>query len=282
METPTQIFPTVINTEGVHLNGEIPAVAPTPSPTKTKLQVETTGKDSSSESSKENSEDDEALPKKDVEELKVLQYPDAGKRRKVAVEDALESDVVTIMPHVKEGRIRTEYEDSVTAVHMKVQEELTGRSQLKVRGYTKYLNCPDYIRRRHEIINGKIDEWRKASLDLLDRVENDRVLGDIYSPGCFFRQRTWAEKIIPNIMLGIDKFSTISVDVLNTDALIHYLDGVDTREEAVFVYHISNCEHFELCVKPMSRANDFTIETIFDHIYGRAFGKRVKVSRLIG
>jgi hypothetical protein len=186
------------------------------------------------------------------------------------------------MPHVKEGWIKKEFEDSVTAVHVRVGEEMSGRVQSRVKGYTDYLKCQDYLRRRHKIINGKINEWCKAILDLLQHVENDWLLGDIYCPGCFFRQRTWVEKIIPNVILGINNFKTITVDVLNIDALIRYVDGVDMREEKIFVFHISNCEHFELCVKLKSMANDFTIETIFDHVYGKAFGKRVKAGRLLG
>ncbi len=220
--------------------------------------------------------------KKDIKVLPVLQYPEAGKRRKIEVDDEDDTQVVAIMPHVITGRIRTEFEDSATAAHIKVEEVVTGRAYLKVQGYTNYIKDFDYIRRRHEVILGKISEWRKATLDLLDRVEGDKVLGDVYSPGNYFRQRTWAEKIVPIVMVGISTFHTISIDVLNCDALITYVNGIDTLEEANFVYHISNCKHYELCVKPMNAANDFTIETIFDHVSGKAYGKRVKVARLLG
>jgi hypothetical protein len=220
--------------------------------------------------------------KKDIEVLPVLQHPEPGKRRKIEVEDEDDTEVMAIMPHVITGRIRTEFEDSATAAHIKVEECVSGRAYLKVQGYTNYIKDFDYIRRRHEVILGKISEWRKATLDLLDKVEDDEVLGDIYSPGNYFRQRAWAEKIIPMVMLGISSFHTIAVDVLNCDALITHVKGIDTLEEANFVYHISNCEHYSLCVKPMGTVSDFTIETIFDHVSGKAYGKRVKVARLIG
>jgi hypothetical protein len=220
--------------------------------------------------------------KKDIEVLPVLQYPEAGKRRKIEVDDEDDTEVMAIMPHVITGRIRTEFEDSATAAHIKVEEVVTGRVYLKVQGYTNYIKDFDYIRRRREVILGKISEWCKATLDLLDHVESDEVLGDIHSPGNYFRQRTWAEKIIPMVMLGISAFHTISVNVQNCDALITHVNGIDTLEEANFVYHISNCEHYLLCVKPMSTANDFTIETIFDHVIGKAYGKRANVARLLG
>jgi hypothetical protein len=276
MDVPTQICSIVESTDGaMKPNNDEEAhagvVTTIPSSTTKKEHTENSSENNSSisNSSNENSEEDQGHLPKEVKELPVFQYPDTGKRRKIGVEDQLDSDIVTIMPHVKEGKIKKEFKDSVIAAHVRVGEEMSDRVQLRVKGYTDYLKWQDYLRRRHEIINRKINEWRKATLDLLEHAKNDWVLGDNYCPWCFFRQRTWAEKIIPNVMLGINNFKTITVDILNIGALICYVDGVDTREEAIFVFQISNCEHFEFCVKPKAMANNFTIETIFDHVYGK-------------
>ncbi len=78
MDVPTQICAVVDSTDGV--NGRVTV---SPSTTKKERTENSSESNSSSNSSNENSEEGQGHLNKEVEEIPVFQYPDAGKRRNI-------------------------------------------------------------------------------------------------------------------------------------------------------------------------------------------------------
>jgi hypothetical protein len=231
------------------------------------------------------------IPSRSTEDLYIhthhKQIVPMGKKRKVDVQDEDDNSVGTVMPRV----FATERElpdnasalaqmtyndhDRVTNLTWTIANPSVLKTTINVEGYTNYITDPDYIRKRHEIINGKIHEWRKATNDLLTRVESDDVMQDIYQPWCFVRQQTWVDKKVGKMMYGIEQYTKMPVDVLHKKALLQHVHGIDSEEEADFVFNICSSEEFKLIVKPMENTNDFTIMTVFDTGYTKGYGKTI-------
>jgi hypothetical protein len=108
---------------------------------------------------------------------------------------------------------------------------------------------------------------------MLDCVEGDKVLGHNYDPDCYVNQRMWCHKNVSDIMLGIGSMVKLPVDILNQEALLTLVSGINTKQEADFVYHIANSEHFALVVEPMTTRSDLMIDTIFNERIRRSYGK---------
>jgi hypothetical protein len=140
---------------------------------------------------------------------------------------------------------------SIQAYKWTIGDDKSAKTVLYVKGYTNFVTDLDYINRKHAIINGKINEWRTAQIDMLDRVEGDKVLGHIYDPDCYVNQRMWCHKNVSDIMLGISSMVKLLVDIFNLEALLTLVSGINTKQEADFVYRIASSEHFALVVEPI-------------------------------
>jgi hypothetical protein len=110
---------------------------------------------------------------------------------------------------------------------------------------------------------------------MLERVEGDEVLGLIYRPSCYEHQRNWCYTNVTGIMLGISMMQKLPVDILNREALVTLVSGIDTKQEADFAYRTANSQHFAVVVEPMMTRNDFRIDTIFDKKIRKTYGKIV-------
>jgi hypothetical protein len=207
--------------------------------------------------------------------------PKAGKKRKVDVEDADDSSVVVVTPRVRTGPDQAILTSGDAPSIQWEVTEVSGTTYVPVSGYSNYITDPEYIELRKSVLLGKIDEWRNASLQLLGLVElkdAQREGGALYdTPGCYFKQRRWAEHVIPAIMTGIRDFTKVPVEIMNQESLFHLVPGISSIEAADFVYHISKCRKFEIIVTPMPDCNDFRIETEFDRSTTRAYGKNTKL-----
>jgi hypothetical protein len=198
------------------------------------------------------------------------QYPPIGKKRRVSLEDEDHNTVSTIMPRVE---MKNERSTDPSEIGWTVDEGDAWHTLVRVPNYTNFVTDIDYVTKKHAIINGKMDEWRKAQSDLLDKVQGDPVMGPIYKEECYVNQRQWVEYKVPEIMLGIGEFTKFSIDILHREALLQFLPGVEDKEQADFVYRIATSDHFELDVEPMTDRSDFTIDTIFNERIRRTYGK---------
>jgi hypothetical protein len=76
-------------------------------------------------------------------------------------------------------------------------------------------------------------------------------------------------------LYAIEQYTKMPVDVLHKKALLQYAHGIDSEEEADFVFNICYLDQFELNVKPMDNMNDFNIMTVFDTGYTKGYGKTI-------
>jgi hypothetical protein len=232
--------------------------------TKQTLQIEAAPEEVILETDDDKHQDDENSYEED-------QYIPIGKKRRVGLEDEEDNTVHTVMPRVKV--VHKHSPNDGNNIGYSVDEADTWYTVVPVPDYTNFVTDIEYINKKHEIINGKLDEWRKATMRLLDRVENDPVMGNIYDQDCFGNQRKWVSVKVAAIMLGISEFTKLPIDLLRREALIQLVPGIDNKEQADFVYRIASSQHFELAVEPMRNKNDFTIDTIFDEQVRRTYGK---------
>jgi hypothetical protein len=72
--------------------------------------------------------------------------------------------------------------DRVTNLTWTIENSSVLQTTINVEGYTNYITDPDYIYKRHAIINGKIHEWHKATNGLLTCVKCDDVMKEVYQP----------------------------------------------------------------------------------------------------
>jgi hypothetical protein len=169
--------------------------------------------------------------------------------------------------------MKNEMSSDMSEIGWTVDEGDVWHTLVCVPNYTNFMTDIDYVKKKHAIINGKMDKWRKAQSNLLDRVQEDPVMGPIYSQECYMNQRQLVDYKVPEIMLGIGEFTKFSIDILHREALLQFLSGVEDKEQADFVYRIANSNHFELDVEPMTDRSDFTIDTIFNERIKRTYGK---------
>jgi hypothetical protein len=118
-----------------------------------------------------------------------------GKKRKVDVQDEDDNSVGTVMPCVFATECKLLLDDPNALAQMTYNDHdrvinftwtITNPSVLQttinVEGYTNCITDPEYICKRHAIINGKIHEWHKATNDLLTHIESNDVMQDVYQP----------------------------------------------------------------------------------------------------
>jgi hypothetical protein len=202
-----------------------------------------------------------------------LKHPRVGEPHKVFILDEDDTSIETVIPRVmrtqrvlNKAQINDpDYDHYIAHICWKVKEDSSCKTVIGIPGYSKFLVDPEYyIVKRHGVLNGKIDEWRKASIDLLNKTEEDEILGHTYSPSCYLNQQTWIETKIPIIMKGIQKFLHFAVDTMHERALMQHVEGVNIEEEANFVFNMCTSNNFYVVIKPLRKEKTNTVVTVFD------------------
>jgi hypothetical protein len=127
-------------------------------------------------------------------------------------------------------------------------------------GYTKHLQCPEYIRNRNAQVNGRITRWRTGTLKLLEQVEQS----GLYLVEDYENQYKFADKIIGKLQECLNEVKVFPIDILNKEALLQYVRGVDDEEVADFTYKIANCQTFCLITISESNFRSFQVITRFN------------------
>jgi hypothetical protein len=93
-------------------------------------------------------------------------------------------------------------------------------------GYTKHLQCPEYIQNRNAQVNGRITRWRTGTLKLLEQVEQS----GLYLAEDYANQYKFADKIIGKLQEGLNNVNVFPIDILNKEmyTLFAYILKLDT------------------------------------------------------
>ena len=170
---------------------------------------------------------------------------------------------------------------TVTWNYMKAMRGSQGMTEVSVRGYEKHRCDPDYVRAHHAAVNGMISEFRKGTLNIYKELKTattksraGRKLNDT-----LHRQAKWAAVDIPRLQVGLSKYNTFCVDMLNAEYLMTHVQGCIDEELAFFLIKMANCKSFSLASKPLRGSNQaytcYDIVVCFDdgvtrHMFGNA------------
>jgi hypothetical protein len=138
-------------------------------------------------------------------------------------------------------------------------------------GHQLYVD-PDYVSVDHQKLIGMIKQWKLIVLDIIKEMEEEWE----YSWFAFKEQHNWAKTQLDPLMVGISKFSMVSIGLLNAEAVIDLVEGINDEEKADFVIKLARCKCCEIALVRHDHLNNCSIVTIFDEDSKRkiAYGKK--------
>jgi hypothetical protein len=105
-----------------------------------------------------------------------------------------------------------------------------------------------------------IKQWKMLVLDIIKEMEDEWE----YSFFAFREQYHWAKTELDPVVMGLSKFKLISVGLLNIEAVIELVDGVENEEMADFVINLCRCKTCEIALIRHDALNNCSVVTIFD------------------
>ena len=152
-------------------------------------------------------------------------------------------------------------------------------TRIPVPGYINFLSDPEFVKKHHQVVNGKILRWRAETMSLISELVHDGRFKESELLDQFIFARTDAYEV----MTGVATHTTLPAGCLNHYALRNYFHGIDSREKADLLHQMSVCHTFEIIVhvKQVKDSNyrEVQIHTRFNGWLIRAYGFRTKDSR---
>jgi hypothetical protein len=85
-------------------------------------------------------------------------------------------------------------------------------------------------------------QWKMPVLDIIKEMEDEWK----FSWFTFRDQHNWAKICLDPVMIGVSKFNMIFIRLLNIEAVIELVDGVDNEEKANFIIKLAKCKCCEI------------------------------------
>jgi hypothetical protein len=147
-----------------------------------------------------------------------------------------------------------------------------GRTVVSVKNYKNHLTDPEYVTVQHQKVIGMIKKWKMLVLDIIKEMEDEWE----YLFFAFSEQHDWAKTQLDPVIIGLSKFKLISVGLLNINAAIELVDGVENEEMADFVINLARCKCCKIALIRHDKLNNCTIVTIFNNNNKKkvAYGKK--------
>ena len=142
-------------------------------------------------------------------------------------------------------------------------------------------NCYDfvfgskkYIRKENRILIGRLDQWGKQTLRVIDDFEKDGR----YDCSCFKEQKDFVMDNIPKMLVEVSEWDYCTIDILKREVVFRCFESCSTAEAAELLFMMAGSKTFELLVSTNSKFKTFDVLTRFDFDYYRdyAFGKKDK------
>lgn len=141
-----------------------------------------------------------------------------------------------------------------------LKQPVLGGTVVKVQNYKKHYVDPEYVAVQHQKLIGMMKQWRMLVLDIIKEMEDEWE----FSWFAFKEQHNWAKTCLDPVMMGISKFNMVFIGLLNIEAVIELVDGVDTEEKADFIIKLAKCKSCEIALIRHNHLNNCTVVTIFD------------------
>jgi hypothetical protein len=170
--------------------------------------------------------------------------------------------VSTIVPGIYDGNGRDEVNFAGASPNewMSCTSPSVGSTVIDVKNYTNMLIDPTYITVVHDVVKGKIYEWRKCTLEFLE----DLVIRHGYPWRAIKTQKMFAGIDLVKVLRGLNNFKTIAVNVMSEKAIMKYMSGVEDEEMAHFVYSMACCTSFGISIYRHDVEKNASVLTVFD------------------
>jgi hypothetical protein len=195
--------------------------------------------------------------------LEQLKKPDEVPGTRVASKGVTsELAVSTIVPTIYDGNGRDEvnFAGADPNEWMSCTSPSVGSTVIDVKNYTNMLIDPTYTTVVHDVVKGKMYEWRKRTLEFLE----DLVVKHAYPRKAIKTQKKFAGLDLVKVMRGLNNFKTIAVNVMSEKAIMKYVPGVEDEEMAHFVYSMACCNSFGISIYRHDVEKNASVLTVFD------------------
>lgn len=187
---------------------------------------------------------------------------DAGKHRKILLGA---NKMTMIVPDLTDGLHQEQfYSRKLVSVH---EQQIISRpkydfSVILVKGYMKHLTCSFYIQEVKKQVIGKLVKLRtpimKTSVFYAQRFR--------YIPETYTSQYRFAsENMLQLVVLGMNDFEELPLDVMNKMNLLTYMKSVKTEELAELVKKVATTKTVQVKVRDFPERKNFFIECVFDN-----------------
>jgi hypothetical protein len=180
---------------------------------------------------------------------------------------------VSIVPHVV---LNTNQPSTLSkkrpTVLAELKQPMIGGTVVKVQNYKKHYIDTEYVAVQHQKLIGMMKQWKMLVLDIIKEMEDEWE----FSWFAFKDQHNWAKTCLDPVMIGVSKFNMVFIGLLNIEAVIELVDGVDNEEQANFIIKLAKCKCCEIALIRHNHLNNCTIVTIFDEDNTKkiAYGKK--------
>jgi hypothetical protein len=167
--------------------------------------------------------------------------------------------ISTILPivHIPHAHERLELGDQPNEWMIATDLSL-GETSLPVKHYSNHLKDPYYITLTNYVIKGKMQEWQMNSISLLRRMHSDK-------------QIKFVKFDVAKIIKGINLLKSVPINIMSEKAIQTYVQGVNGREKAQFVYSMANLRRFTVSVRNHDHQNNISVVTMYNNNMNELF-----------
>jgi hypothetical protein len=181
--------------------------------------------------------------------------------------------VTSIVPRVELQRVlAVKLKKNRPTVIVALKPPVLGGTIVNIKNYTKHYTDPDHVVVEHQKVIGLMKQWKLTVLGIVREMEEEWD----YSWLAFKSQHDWAKNSLERMIQGLSKFKMISVGVLNQQAAIKLIDGIDDEEMADLAINLASCKSCEIAILRHDELQNCSIVTIFDgnNNHKVAYGKK--------
>jgi hypothetical protein len=178
----------------------------------------------------------------------------------------------SIVPYFQVKTDNTPVSKNTPTVIGQLKQPALGGTVVSVKNYKNHLTDPDYITLQHQKVIGMIKQWKMLVVDIIKEMEDEWE----YSFFAFREQYHWAKTQLDLAVMGLSKFKLILVGLLNIEAVIELVDGVENKEMADFIINLCRCKTCKIALIRHDTLNNCSVVTIFDNNNKQkvAYGKK--------
>ena len=110
-----------------------------------------------------------------------------------------------------------------------------------------------YVTGFNQSIAGMIGEFRRGVVEVYEEltVDNDNISKEVGLNDSLHRQCKWVQEDLFRLQVGVSKYNTFAIDMLNDAYMIEYIEGCDDHELSYFLQRMARCGKFRVGSKPI-------------------------------